>query len=94
MEITKRFEQETDKAWQKFKAGEGKYYEGYADAFDMAEQIYKEEVELNERKWERMTNPYGALEGFLCPCGHSSDVAWDYCPKCGARMYGGEKNEN
>ena len=36
-------------------------------------------------KWERMTNPYGDLEGFMCACGRTSQSADNYCPNCGAK---------
>lgn len=53
--------------------------------------IDDEEEKRNAREWERMVDAYGTLEGWLCPCGFSSAVAWNYCPSCGSEMYGGEK---
>lgn len=38
------------------------------------------------QKWERIINPYGELEGFICTCGHQSNTASNYCPSCGVRM--------
>ena len=37
-------------------------------------------------RWERMVNPYGELEGFICECGHQDSCASNYCPSCGAKM--------
>jgi len=38
--------------------------------------------------WERMENPYGELEGFMCECGHQSVAATNYCSNCGRNMSG------
>jgi len=43
--------------------------------------------------WERIENPYGELEGFICECGHQSDSASNYCSNCGRKMSGGEKKK-
>ena len=43
--------------------------------------------------WERMENPYGELEGFMCVCGHQSNAASPYCSQCGRKMAGGEKKK-
>lgn len=43
------------------------------------------------KKWERMVNPYGELEGFICECGYSDTSASNFCPSCGSKMvYGWE----
>jgi len=41
-------------------------------------------AEVKRGEWERMINPYGELEGFMCECGHQSQAATNYCPNCGA----------
>jgi hypothetical protein len=43
--------------------------------------------------WERMINPFGELEGFMCECGHQSLAATNYCSNCGRKMHGGEAAE-
>lgn len=43
--------------------------------------------------WERIENPYGELEGFICECGRQSDSASNYCSNCGRKMSGGEKRK-
>jgi hypothetical protein len=40
--------------------------------------------------WERMENPGGELEGFMCECRHQSNAASPYCSNCGRKMSGGE----
>lgn len=50
-----------------------------------------ETYSLNLGVWERMENPYGELEGFMCECGHQSQSASHYCSNCGRKMTGGEK---
>ena len=62
-------------------------------AFDSAVEIVKNHVEVVSKKWERMINPYGELEGFICPCGHSSQSATKFCSTCGAIMSGGERKD-
>lgn len=37
-------------------------------------------------EWERITDPYGKLEGFLCKCGTQTYSASHFCPHCGAPM--------
>lgn len=43
-------------------------------------------ISVVESSWERIVNPYGELEGFICECGHQSICAHSYCPRCGAKM--------
>jgi hypothetical protein len=45
------------------------------------------------KKWERMINPYGELEGFICECGYSDTSASKYCPSCGSKMVYGWKSD-
>ena len=37
-------------------------------------------------EWERITDPYGKLEGFLCKCGTQTYSASNFCPNCGGAM--------
>jgi hypothetical protein len=46
-------------------------------------------VEPRRGEWERMINPYGELEGFMCECGHQSQSATNFCSNCGRVMVGG-----
>lgn len=43
-------------------------------------------VKVVHGQWERIINPRGELEGFICQCGHQSQSASNFCPNCGARM--------
>ena len=46
--------------------------------------VSREEVEKVWRgEWERITDPYGKLEGFLCKCGTQTYSASNFCPHCG-----------
>ena len=46
--------------------------------------VSREQVEKVWRgEWERIIDPYGKLEGFLCKCGHQSYSGSNFCPKCG-----------
>ena len=54
--------------------------------------IWADEAQQNGI-WERIENPYGELEGFICECGHQSDSASNYCSNCGRKMSGGEKKK-
>ena len=57
--------------------------------------IYGKEIKMDKQNgtWERIENPYGELEGFICECGHQSDSASNYCSNCGRKMSGGEKKK-
>lgn len=47
----------------------------------------REQVEKAWRgEWERITDPYGQIEGFLCKCGTQTYSASNFCPRCGALM--------
>ena len=49
--------------------------------------VSREQVEKVWRgEWERITDPYGKLEGFLCKCGTQTYSASKFCPSCGAPM--------
>ena len=49
--------------------------------------VSREQVEKVWRgKWERITGPYGHLEGFLCKCGTQTYSASNFCPHCGGAM--------
>lgn len=49
--------------------------------------ISREQVEKMWRgEWERITDPYGKLEGFLCKCGTQTYSASNFCPHCGGAM--------
>lgn len=43
---------------------------------ERAEKVWRGE-------WERITDPYGKLEGFLCKCGTQTYSASNFCPHCG-----------
>ena len=46
--------------------------------------VSREQVEKVWRgEWERITDPYGKLEGFLCKCGTQTYSASNFCPHCG-----------
>ena len=46
--------------------------------------VSRERVEKVWRgEWERITDPYGYLEGFLCKCGIQAYSASNFCPHCG-----------
>lgn len=45
-------------------------------------------------RWEEIRNPYGELEGWLCKCGREVTSYDNYCPSCGAKMDGGNDDEN
>ena len=46
--------------------------------------VSRERVEKVRRgEWERITDPYGHLEGFLCKCGTQTYSASNFCPHCG-----------
>ena len=51
--------------------------------------VSREQVEKVWRgEWERITDPYGKLEGFLCKCGTQTYGASNFCPHCGgAKAY-------
>ena len=57
--------------------------------------IYGKEIKMDKQNgtWERIENPYGELEGFICECGHQSDSASNYCSNCGRKMLGGDKKK-
>ncbi len=44
MTLIERYQKECQRARQKFKDTGSKYHEGYADAFDIAEQMYEEKM--------------------------------------------------
>lgn len=49
--------------------------------------VSREQVEKAWRgEWERITDPYGKLEGFLCKCGTQTYSASNFCPHCGGAM--------
>ena len=49
--------------------------------------VSREQVEKVWRgEWERITDPYGKLEGFLCKCGTQTYCASNFCPHCGGAM--------
>ena len=61
------------------------------EALDMAitalRPVSREQVEKVWRgEWERITDPYGKLEGFLCKCGTQTYSASNFCPACGRAM--------
>ena len=58
------------------------------EAFEIAltalRPVSRERVEKVWRgEWERITDPYGKLEGFLCKCGTQTYSASNFCPHCG-----------
>lgn len=47
----------------------------------------REQVEkVWKGEWERIMDPYGELEGFLCKCGRQSCSADNFCSSCGMAM--------
>ena len=63
----------------------------FLEAVDLATRalhpVSRERVEKVWRgEWERITDPYGKLEGFLCKCGTQTYSASKFCPSCGAPM--------
>ena len=65
----------------------GKFHGG-KEALDLAlsalRPVSREQVEKVWRgEWERITDPYGKLEGFLCKCGTQTYSASNFCPNCG-----------
>lgn len=48
MTLIERYQKECQRARQKFKDTGSKHHEGYADAFDIAEQMYEEEMSKRE----------------------------------------------
>jgi hypothetical protein len=63
----------------------------YLDAIKQSAAVMRklaagELVEVKPGQWERIINPYGKLEGFICQCGHQSQSASNFCPNCGASM--------
>ena len=54
-------------------------------ALSVLRPVSRERVEKVWRgEWERITDPYGKLEGFLCKCGTQTYGASNFCPNCGA----------
>ena len=46
--------------------------------------VSREQVEKVWRgEWERIIDPYGKLEGFICKCGTQTYSASNFCPHCG-----------
>lgn len=48
MTLIERYQKECQQARQTFKDTGSKYHEGYADAFDIAEQMYEEKMSKRE----------------------------------------------
>lgn len=47
----------------------------------------KEDVAPVEHgRWEKIKDPYGKIEGWLCKCGREVKIKEKYCPNCGAKM--------
>ena len=69
-------------------------HEALKQAAEIVRKVERGElVDIVHKGWERMINPYGELEGFICPCGHSSQSATKFCSTCGAIMSGGERKD-
>lgn len=50
--------------------------------------------EARHGKWEEIRDAYGQLEGWMCKeCGREMKAKVNYCPKCGAKMDGGNDND-
>lgn len=50
--------------------------------------------EVRHGKWEEIRDAYGQLEGWMCKeCGREMKAKVNYCPKCGAKMDGGNDND-
>lgn len=51
------------------------------DAFPAADV-----AQVRHGKWEKIRNPYGNIEGWLCGCGREVKSKDKYCPNCGVKM--------
>ena len=61
--------------------------EAFEIALSALRPVSREQVEKVWRgEWERITDPYGKLEGFLCKCGTQTYCASNFCPHCGGAM--------
>ena len=61
-----------------------KYLQALQIALSALRPVSREQVEKAWRgEWERITDPYGKLEGFLCKCGTQTYSASNFCPHCG-----------
>lgn len=68
---------------------ESKEKQDITEAIDMALAALRgptrEQAEKAWRgEWERITDSYGKVEGFLCKCGTQTYSASNFCPRCGA----------
>lgn len=66
-------------------------FKNYSKAMSIAIAAFRgptrEQVEKAWRgEWERITDPYGKVEDFLCKCGTQTYSASNFCPRCGAPM--------
>lgn len=43
-------------------------------------------AQVRHGKWEKIRNPYGNIEGWLCGCGREVKSKDKYCPNCGVKM--------
>lgn len=58
--------------------------EAFEIALSSLRPVSREKAEKVWRgEWERITDPYGKLEGFLCKCGTQTYSASNFCPHCG-----------
>ena len=65
----------------------GSLNEAFETAIAALRSPTREQVEKVWRgEWERITDPYGKLEGFLCKCGTQTYSASNFCPHCGGAM--------
>ena len=61
--------------------------QAYLMALSALRPVSREQVEkVWKGEWERITDPYGKLEGFLCKCGTQTYGASNFCPHCGGAM--------
>ena len=68
----------------KFNDGESSEYCNQHLAISALRPVSREQVEKVWRGgWERIIDPYGKLEGFICKCGTQTYSASNFCPHCG-----------
>ena len=60
------------------------YREALSVALTALRPVSREQVEkVWIGEWERIIDPYGKLEGFICKCGTQTYSASNFCPHCG-----------
>lgn len=58
---------------------------------DFDNQTAENVQEVRHAKWEEIRDAYGQLEGWIhTECSREVKIKENYCPKCGAKMDGGD----